>query len=567
MYTVLYVDDEETLLEVGKLFLERDGRFSIDTITSAPSALALMEKKNYDAIISDYQMPLMDGIAFLKRVRGANNPVPFILFTGRGREEIVIQALNEGADFYLQKGGEPAPQFAELAHKVRLAVEQRRAEASIRDHERREQDIINFLPDATFAIDMNGTVIAWNRAIEVMTGVPAKEMLGKGGYEYAIPFYGERRPILINLIFVHDDEIRSRYSDIVHDGTMLAAETTLSHLKGEQRTVWARATPLYDQGGHVVGAIETIRDITARKAAETELRKAHDELEERVNQRTADLYAANMQLHKEIASRKVIDAALQESEERYRTIVEKDYRSILENIQDVFYRTDAEGNLVLVSPSGVRLLGYASVDEVLGRPASSFYADPGEREAFLAELKKYGSVANAEATLRQKDGTTVTVSTSSHVRYDAGGNYAGVEGIFRDITRLRQVQENLRESEEQYRVLVSHIQDGAFLSQDGLLIYCNQAFADMVGYAIGDVTGMPIPDLVAPEDREMVMGRQRARLAGKNLQESYGFRLLHRDGTTRIPVMMSVGIGTYRNRPAVIGTLRDQRKDCGLPGP
>jgi PAS domain S-box-containing protein len=236
-------------------------------------------------------------------------------------------------------------------------------------------------------------------------------------------------------------------------------------------------------------------------------------------------------------------------------------------MQDVFYRTDAKGNLVLVSPSGAKLLGYADIGEALGRPARDYYAEPAERETFLADLKKYGSVANAEVTLQRKDGSFVTVSTSSHVRYDADGNYAGVEGIFHDITRLRQVQEDLRESEEQYRVLVSHIQDGAFLSQDGILIYCNQAFADMVGYAIGEVTGMPVPDLIAPEDREMVMERQRARLAGKTLQESYGFRLLHRDGTTRIPVMMSVGTGTYRNRPAVIGTLRDRRKDCGLPGP
>ena len=109
-------------------------------------------------------MPGMDGIEFLKTVRTSGNTIPFILFTGRGREDIVIQALNEGADFYLQKGGEPVSQFAELAHQIRQAVMQRQAEASIRDHERREQDIINFLPDATLAIDKKGTVIAWNRA-------------------------------------------------------------------------------------------------------------------------------------------------------------------------------------------------------------------------------------------------------------------------------------------------------------------------------------------------------------------------------------------------------------------
>jgi PAS domain S-box-containing protein len=431
MYTVLYVDDEENLLEVGKLFLEKAGQFSVDTITSAPAALSLMEKKNYDAIISDYQMPEMDGIEFLKRVRNSNNPIPFILFTGRGREEVVIQALNEGADFYLQKGGDPVPQFAELAHKVRLAVGQRMAESSIRDHERREQDIINFLPDATFAIDMNGTVIAWNRAIEEMTGVPANRMLGKSNYEYALPFYGERRPILINLLFVPDDEIRNRYSDIIHDGTMLTAETSLPRPRGEQRTLWAKATPLYDQGGNVVGAIEAIRDITGRKAAETELRKAHDELEERVNQRTADLYAANMQLHKEIETRRQIVAALQESEERYRSIAEHDFRHILENIQDFVYRTDADGALTLVSRSGARILGYAGSDELIGTHTTEYYADPAQGEHVQAVLKLEGSVSDMEITLKRKDGSLVTVLTSGHALYDADGNFAGTEGIIR----------------------------------------------------------------------------------------------------------------------------------------
>jgi DNA-binding response OmpR family regulator len=160
VFTVLYVDDEADLLEVGKLFLERDGQFSVDTITSAPAALTLMDTKVYDAIIADYQMPGMDGIKFLKKVRISGNTIPFILFTGRGREEIVIQALNEGADFYLQKGGNPLVQFTELAHQIRHAVQQRRAEASIRDHERREADIINFLPDATFAIEIQKVLLS-----------------------------------------------------------------------------------------------------------------------------------------------------------------------------------------------------------------------------------------------------------------------------------------------------------------------------------------------------------------------------------------------------------------------
>ena len=159
----------------------RAGSSALTSLPLLRSALTLLNSKNYDAIISDYQMPEMDGIEFLKRVRTSGNTIPFILFTGKGREEVVIQAINEGADFYLQKGGEPKSQFAELAHKIRQAVHQRRAEASIHDLERREADILNFLPDATFAIDTHGVVIAWNRAIEEMTGVPGSGDAGKRG--------------------------------------------------------------------------------------------------------------------------------------------------------------------------------------------------------------------------------------------------------------------------------------------------------------------------------------------------------------------------------------------------
>jgi DNA-binding response OmpR family regulator len=174
MISVLYVDDEQDLLEIGKLYLERTGEFRVATVTSAPVAISIIQSEKYDAIISDYQMPDMNGIDLLKKIRASGNTIPFIIFTGRGREEVVIQALNEGVDFYIQKGGDPGLQFAELAHKVRQAVHTKQAEDNRLDLERREADIINFLPDATFAINTAGVVIAWNRAIGKMTGVTAE---------------------------------------------------------------------------------------------------------------------------------------------------------------------------------------------------------------------------------------------------------------------------------------------------------------------------------------------------------------------------------------------------------
>ncbi|HPD76565.1 MAG TPA: PAS domain S-box protein, partial [Methanoregulaceae archaeon] len=279
MYSLLYVDDEPGLLEITKLFLERRGNFSVDTSLSATDALQLPGIASYDAIVSDYQMPGMDGIAFLKAVREKFGDIPFILFTGRGREEVVIEAINNGADFYLQKGGDPSAQFAELAHKARQAIARRNAERSLVESEKRLADIINFLPDATFAIDRSGRVIAWNRAIEGMTGVPAARMMEKGDYEYAVPFYGKRRPILIDLIFEPDEKIAGFYSGIIREGPTLTAETDLPHPKGIRINVLAKASPLYNREGAVVGAIESIRDITGLKHAEEDLSRARKDWE------------------------------------------------------------------------------------------------------------------------------------------------------------------------------------------------------------------------------------------------------------------------------------------------
>nr|WP_304364224.1 PAS domain S-box protein [Methanocalculus taiwanensis] len=142
------------------------------------------------------------------------------------------------------------------------------------ESEHRLSDIINFLPDATFAIDENGVVIAWNHAIEEMTGVSAEEMIGQGEYAYAIPFYGERRSMLIDLAFKDDLELRSRYDLLKEMPGAIEAETRYARPRGEGRTLWTRVSPLYNRKGEYTGAIETIRDITGRKNREEALERS-----------------------------------------------------------------------------------------------------------------------------------------------------------------------------------------------------------------------------------------------------------------------------------------------------
>ncbi|MCU0633069.1 MAG: response regulator [Methanolinea sp.] len=131
MITVLFVDDEPALLDVSRLYLEKTGDLKVDTCFSAEQAIEMLKERSYDVIVSDFEMPGIDGIEFLKLMRNLGDHTPFIIFTGRGREHVVIEALNSGADFYLQKGGDPRSQFAELIHKIRLAVQRERSERSL----------------------------------------------------------------------------------------------------------------------------------------------------------------------------------------------------------------------------------------------------------------------------------------------------------------------------------------------------------------------------------------------------------------------------------------------------
>jgi DNA-binding response OmpR family regulator len=128
---VLHVDDDDDFLIISKRFLERQGSFQIETASSVKEALQKIKQKKYDVIISDYQMPEMNGLDLLKELRAGENNVPFILLTGEGREEIAMEALNFGADRYFNKNGNPAILYRELVHSLRKAVKAKRAEEEI----------------------------------------------------------------------------------------------------------------------------------------------------------------------------------------------------------------------------------------------------------------------------------------------------------------------------------------------------------------------------------------------------------------------------------------------------
>jgi PAS domain S-box-containing protein len=147
-------------------------------------------------------------------------------------------------------------------------TERKMAEEALRESRQRLADIIEFLPEGTLVINGEGKVIAWNRTMEEMTGVQAADMLGKGNYEYALPFYGKRRPMLIDLVLRPREDIERTYEGIERDGTTLKGEIRMPSLRGKEAYLVGTAAALRDSKGNVVGAIETLRDVTDRRHAE-----------------------------------------------------------------------------------------------------------------------------------------------------------------------------------------------------------------------------------------------------------------------------------------------------------
>ncbi len=228
-------------------------------------------------------------------------------------------------------------------------TERKQTEEALLESEQRLMDIIDFLPDATFVIDREGKVVAWNRAIEAMTGIPSEDMIGKGDYEYALPFYGTRRPILIDLVLKADREAESKYDHIEKKGRALMGEAYMPNMRGRIVYLVGSATVLYDPQGDVFGAIESIRDITESKQAEDRLIEAKEAAEAAV--RSKSEFLANMSHEIRTPLNAVVgltglllEADLTAQERDYVETVRSSGNSLLSVINDILDFSKIEGD-------------------------------------------------------------------------------------------------------------------------------------------------------------------------------------------------------------------------------
>jgi len=270
-------------------------------------------------------------------------------------------------------------------------------------------DIIEFLPDATFVIDRKGTVVAWNRAMEVMTRVPKADVVGKGGYCYSIPFYGVAKPIAIDYAMDGSCEIASCYECLTKEGDTCFAETFCPTLHdGKGAFLWAKASPLYDHEGNIIGAVESIRDLTSHRRAEE---------------------------------------ALRESEEKYRLIFQHTPLGI--------FHFDADGTVTDCNDKIIEIWG-SSREMFIGFNLLSSVKNKKMKAAVNTCLA--GRYACYEGNY-----LSVTGGKISNLKADFGpvmssrGQIVGGIGIIEDISEHRSAQDALRESEDRLRLLSSQL--------------------------------------------------------------------------------------------------------------
>ncbi len=133
---VLHVDDEPILGEITRLYLENKGAYTVDSVTSGEEALLKLKEQSYSCVISDYEMPEMNGLELLSKIRESEPEMPFILLTGHERELVLIDAFSRGADFYIQKGTDIKALITEIVHTVQYAIDKRDSVKALKRRER-----------------------------------------------------------------------------------------------------------------------------------------------------------------------------------------------------------------------------------------------------------------------------------------------------------------------------------------------------------------------------------------------------------------------------------------------
>lgn len=472
---VLHVDDEPDLSDMVATFLEReDDRLTVCTATSANEGLETIDEADVDCIVSDYDMPSTNGIEFLEAVRESHPELPFILYTGKGSEEVAADAISAGVTDYLQKD-RGTEQYAILANRIRNAVSAQWSAIESEQNRYRLERILKTIPSCVVQLDYEGRFIFANdRAVEVL-GLEESELTD---WAYNDP---EWEIMDLNGNPISDEKLPFRQ---VRDSgePLYGFRHTIKWSDGTQKNLLVNGTPLLDSNGETDSVIFSLTDITDQI-----------EYQHQLTQATARLEA------------------------------------LFENSPDMINIHDMEGNITDPNPLLCEEMGYDE-DELTDMKVWELDQEMNPHKAHtLWEGMNQGDRKRIEGVYQRRDGSELPVEV--HIRYLYVDGEDRFMVISRDITERKKQEQQLQQERDRFRAVFEEAFDTMVLAdEDGQYIKVNKSATELFRHPEDELIGRSIREF-APEDFDFEMAWQEFQQSEKELGT---FPLVRPNGDERI---------------------------------
>ncbi len=442
---VLIVDDDADLGMFMKLKLSMEApHLSFAAVECGPECIEYLKSNPVDCILSDYQMPEMNGMELLLALREVGSDVPFIFVTGQGNEEVAREAFKNGAYDYFTKDIGFA-HFARIINSVEQAVaqrvseaERRRAAEALKQYQQRLQLHVKQTPLAVIDWDTGFRVVSWNPAAEKIFGYPAAEAFGRHA-EFIVA--DSAKPHVDRVwgdLLTRSGGERSTNENVTKDGRTILCE-------------WYN-TPLIADDGRVIGVASLVHDISGSKKAEDALRAS-----------------------------------------------EKRFRALVENAADAFFLHDSKGVIVDVNQAACESLGYTREELLRMSVQDVETAFATENIAELWDKEVPSRPVTINGVHRRKDGTTFQVEVRVGL-LDINGTQLML-ALARDVSERKRAEGVLRESEERFRALTESTSDWIWeTDSEGSYTYSSPQVKDILGYSPEEIIGKKAFDLMPSDE-------------------------------------------------------------------
>lgn len=494
-FRVLHVDDEPVICDLTRHCLEKNGRFKVDVVNSAEEALNLIKTGSYSCIISDYEMPCMNGLDFLKAIREIDSEIPFILFSGRGREAVIIDAINTGADFYIQKGGDAKALFAELNHKVEYAIEQRNTRLALK-----RRDGILEAVSLVANLFLGGN--SFNRTIQeaitlfgLATEVDAVRLFRLDASEAGQVIHNVASWIRIAVNSPDSEEkIRTQALQVAGDllrrlqmgEPVLMSSEEIFRLDPCIRERPARAVAIFpifvDQS--LWGMIRFADFLSERKWTGVEV----DAL---------------------LAASAMIGSAIQQDSMRLSLVRAKEeyasmyalMRRLCDSVPDLLWAKDQEEKYLFINQAGSYYLHATDTRDPVGKKDEDF---PGRliHTGHGHEFLNLPDQIEHERIRVKKGSGQVILDITTVPLWNSEGEQIGSVTLGRDITKYSQIEARLRNERERYEKIIQNIHLGIIiLDRDEKILVINPRGLELIGKTREECEGEVLKEI--PLFREM----------------------------------------------------------------